>query len=43
VLAEAPWYFSNSLHLTFFAAWTECDVEAGEFQHHFLQGMSDFE
>jgi len=41
VLAEAAWYFYNSLHFTFFAAWAEGDVDAGEFQHHFFEGMSD--
>lgn len=41
MLADAGWYFYDPLHFTHFAAWTEVDVDAGEFQHHFFEGMSD--
>ena len=41
VFADAGWYFYDPLHFTYFAAWTEGDVDAGEFQHHFFEGMSD--
>ena len=41
MLADAGWYFYDPLHFTHFAAWAEVDVDAGDFQHHFFEGMSD--
>jgi len=41
VLANAGWYFYDPFHFTYFAAWTEGDIDAGEFQHHFFEGMND--
>jgi len=41
VLADAGWYFYDPLHFTYFTAWTERDVDTGEFQHHFFEAMSD--
>lgn len=41
VLADAGWYFYDQFHFTYFAAWTEVDIDTGEFQHHFFERMSD--
>ena len=43
VFAAGPRYLCNQFHVAFFAAGTECDVDAGEFEHHFLKGLGDFE
>jgi hypothetical protein len=37
VFAALPWYLCNQFHVAFFAAGTEHDVDAGEFEHYFLK------
>ena len=38
-----PWDICHRFHSALSAAGTACDVDAGEFKHHFLKGVGDFE
>ena len=43
VFAAVPWYFCHELHPALHTAGTQGDVDAGELEHDFLQGVGQFD
>ena len=41
VFSAVPWYICQGLHPALPAAWTKCDVDSGELEHHFFKGVGD--
>lgn len=39
--AAVSWYFCDKLHLSFFAAGTDSDIDPGELTYHFLHRLLD--
>ena len=43
VFAAVPWYCCYPLHPAFHTAGTQSDIDAGELEHHVLQGVGQFD